>query len=160
MVEFWSVGKEHNGIYSALIEKYTSLCSRYHKLQIVYLSRSSKGKALKADEQKRKEATEITQRLGQYKTRPYLVLLDENGREYRSVIFANQMNHLLTHKSQNRLVFLAGGAYGFDQEIYDIADENLALSKMTFPHDLVRVIFLEQLYRAFTILNNEKYHNE
>jgi len=86
-------------------------------------------------------------------------LLDEHGREYTSVEMSQFIEKQLM-MSPKSIAFVVGGPFGFSQPVRDMADGQIALSKMTFPHDLVRVIFLEQLYRAFTILKNEKYHHE
>jgi 23S rRNA (pseudouridine1915-N3)-methyltransferase len=86
-------------------------------------------------------------------------LLDEKGREYTSVELSAFIEKQLNMGPKN-IAFVVGGPFGFSQPVRDLADGEIALSKMTFPHDLVRVIFLEQLYRAFTILKNEKYHHE
>lgn len=86
-------------------------------------------------------------------------LLDEKGREYTSMELSQFIEKQL-NMSPKSIAFVVGGPFGFTQAVRDIADGTIALSKMTFPHDLVRVIFLEQLYRAFTILKNEKYHHE
>lgn len=87
-----------------------------------------------------------------------LILLDETGKELTSKAFADLLSHHQNIASKS-LVFLVGGAYGFSEEVYKRANLKIALSKMTFPHQLVRIIFLEQLYRAFTILKGEKYHH-
>ena len=87
-----------------------------------------------------------------------LVLLDEKGKEFSSVEFAKSISNQQNISTKN-LVFVIGGAYGFSEEVYKRANLKMALSKMTFPHQLVRVLFLEQLYRAFTILKGEKYHH-
>lgn len=86
-------------------------------------------------------------------------LLDEKGKEYTSVELAAFMEKQL-NMGPKSIAFVVGGPFGFTQPVRDLADGTIALSKMTFPHDLVRTIFLEQLYRAFTILKNEKYHHE
>ena len=87
-----------------------------------------------------------------------VVLLDERGEERRSIDFAAWLQKkMITAK---RLVFVIGGPFGFSQEVYNRADEMISLSKMTFSHQMVRVIFTEQLYRACTIIKNEKYHHE
>ncbi len=88
-----------------------------------------------------------------------IFLLDEHGREYTSVGMSQFIEKQLM-MSPKSLAFVVGGPFGFTPAVRDMADGQIALSKMTFPHDLVRVIFLEQLYRAFTILKNEKYHHE
>ncbi len=86
-------------------------------------------------------------------------LLDEKGAEYGSAEFAGFIEKQI-NASIKSAAFVVGGPFGFSPEVRELADASIALSKMTFPHDLVRVIFLEQLYRAFTILRNEKYHHE
>jgi 23S rRNA (pseudouridine1915-N3)-methyltransferase len=96
--------------------------------------------------------------LGQLKNSDYLILLDETGVEFTSVEFASQIAQL-QNKSIGSLVFVIGGAYGFHETVYHRANMKMALSKMTFTHQMVRLIFVEQLYRAFTILKNEKYHH-
>ena len=88
-----------------------------------------------------------------------VVLLDEGGREFRSVDFAAWLEERMSRGSRD-LVFVVGGAYGFSPEVYARADSRLSLSKMTFSHQMVRTIFAEQLYRAFTILRGEPYHHE
>ena len=86
-------------------------------------------------------------------------LLDEHGREHTSVEFSKFIEKQLNAGLQS-IAFAIGGPFGFAPEVRELADAEIALSKMTFPHDLVRLVFLEQLYRAFTILRNEKYHHE
>lgn len=88
-----------------------------------------------------------------------LILLDEHGREFRSVEFASFMEKKMTTSARD-VVFVIGGAYGFSQEVYDRSDSKISLSKMTFSHQMVRTIFVEQLYRAFTIIKGESYHHE
>ena len=88
----------------------------------------------------------------------YLILLDEKGNEFSSIEFAGHLQGLF-NKINSRIIFLAGGAFGFSHEIYGRANAKLALSKMTFTHDMVRIIFLEQLYRSLTILNNHPYQH-
>ena len=88
----------------------------------------------------------------------YLILLDEKGKEYTSHDYSTHLQKLF-QISASRLIFLAGGAYGFDETLYSRANQTLALSKMTFPHDLCRLIFLEQLYRVLTIAHNHPYQH-
>ncbi len=89
----------------------------------------------------------------------YVVLLDERGTQYRSVEFAQWIQKRL-NSGVKRVVFVVGGAFGFSDEIYERANGKISLSAMTFTHEFVRVVFAEQIYRAFTILRNEPYHNE
>ena len=91
------------------------------------------------------------------KSSDYVVLLDERGKEYNSISFAEHLNAL--EGRVNHLVFVIGGPYGFSEEIYQRAQARISLSKLTFSHQLVRVIFMEQLYRAYTILKGEPYHH-
>jgi len=88
-----------------------------------------------------------------------VILLDEHGKEFRSVEFAAELEKKISRGGKD-LVFVIGGAYGFSSEVYRRADGKLSLSKMTFSHQLVRTIFAEQLYRAFTIMKGEPYHHE
>lgn len=88
-----------------------------------------------------------------------MILLDEHGKEYRSLEFADFIRDKMSHSGKD-LVFVIGGAYGFSEEVYSRADGKISLSKMTFSHQMVRTIFAEQLYRAFTIIKGEPYHHE
>jgi len=88
-----------------------------------------------------------------------VVLLDERGKEFTSLQFANYIEKK-THIINKKLIFIIGGPYGFSKKIHEIASEKISLSKMTFSHQIIRLIFVEQLYRAMTILNNEPYHHE
>ena len=88
-----------------------------------------------------------------------VVLLDEHGKEFRSIEFADWVERKM-HTVNKRLVFIIGGPYGFAPKVYEAAQEKISLSKMTFSHQMIRLIFVEQLYRAMTILNNNPYHHE
>jgi len=88
-----------------------------------------------------------------------IVLLDEKGKEFTSMQFSKWMQDKMNRGYKN-IIFLIGGAYGFSDEVYKAANEKIALSKMTFSHQMIRMLFTEQIYRAFTILNNEPYHHE
>ncbi|PID91200.1 MAG: 23S rRNA (pseudouridine(1915)-N(3))-methyltransferase RlmH [Bacteroidetes bacterium] len=105
-------------------------------------------------EVKEKEADQLLKRI---KGADYLVLLDEQGKEFDSIAFARHLNQLEGRVSN--LVFVIGGPYGFCDRVYARANEKIALSRLTFSHQLVRVLFMEQLYRAFTILKGEPYHH-
>ena len=89
----------------------------------------------------------------------YLVLLDEKGKEFTSMQFSTYLEKKM-HTVPKRLVFVVGGPYGFSEAVYKAASEKISLSKMTFSHQMIRLIFIEQIYRAMTILNNEPYHHE
>lgn len=112
--------------------------------------------ALSHDQIKVKEGALIMKEI---KPSDEVILLDEHGREYRSIEFASMIEEKLSRGSRD-IVFVIGGAYGFSQEVYDRANGKMSLSKMTFSHQMVRTIFVEQLYRAFTIMRGEPYHHE
>ena len=88
-----------------------------------------------------------------------MVLLDEHGKEFTSVAFSKYLEKK-THTVPKRLVFVVGGPYGFSEDVKNYSREKLSFSKMTFPHEMIRLFFVEQLYRAMTIQNNEPYHHE
>ena len=104
---------------------------------------------------RKREADSILKKVGE---KDFLVLLDEKGKEITSAGFSEILKHHQNISTKN-LVFVIGGAYGFSEEVYSRSNIKIALSQMTFPHQLVRVIFLEQMYRAFTISKGEKYHH-
>lgn len=113
-------------------------------------------KNLSEEQQKEKEGELILKNL---LAGDYLVLLDERGKDFSSLQFASYIEKK-THTVSKRLIFVIGGPYGFSKAVYDKAAEKISLSKMTFSHQMIRLVFVEQLYRAMTILNNEPYHHE
>ena len=113
-------------------------------------------KSLSADQQKQQEGELI---LKQMQAGDHVVLLDEHGKEFRSVEFSSYMEQKMQTVNK-RLVFVIGGPYGFSPDVYAKANEKISLSKMTFSHQMVRLIFVEQLYRAMTIMRGEPYHHE
>lgn len=110
---------------------------------------------LSADEIKTSEGQKI---LNAMTPSDFVILLDENGRSLSSVDFASDIQKLMNSGRKN-IFFVIGGPYGFSKKVYERANDKISLSPMTFSHQIVRLIFLEQLYRAFTILNNEPYHH-
>lgn len=119
-------------------------------------SRIENTKSLTPEQQKEKEGELIAKAL---QPGDVVVLLDEHGKEMRSVEFARWMEKKLVNVNK-RLVFIIGGPYGFSQKVYDAAHEKISMSKMTFSHQMIRLIFVEQIYRAMTILNGGPYHHE
>ena len=113
-------------------------------------------KSLSAEQQKEKEGELIIKSL---QPGDVVVLLDEHGKEFRSIEFANWMERKM-HTVNKRLVFIIGGPYGFSPDIYALAREKVSLSRMTFSHQMVRLFFVEQYYRAMTIIKGEPYHHE
>jgi 23S rRNA (pseudouridine1915-N3)-methyltransferase len=135
---------------------YADRISRYVLFEKIVIKDIKNRKALDASQIKKNEGVEI---LSKMQPGDYVVLLDDKGREFNSISFANYMEAKLNTTSK-RMVFVIGGAYGFSEEVYQRANEKISLSKMTFSHQIIRVIFLEQLYRAFSILKGEPYHHE
>ena len=135
---------------------YVSRLKHYVPFELVEIPELKNVSALSRDQIKQREGELI---LKAVKPSDELILLDERGKEYRSVEFAAMLGEKLSRSSRD-IIFSVGGAYGFSPEVYSRADSKLSLSKMTCSHQLVRTIFAEQLYRAFTILKGEPYHHE
>ena len=138
-----------------LCEEYTKRLKHYTDFEIEILSLPKKKRFASESEQKTEEGKILLQKL---KPSDVVVLLDERGREMTSEAFAKQIEKYQLQATK-QLVFIVGGAYGVSREVFDRANMTMALSKMTFSHQMVRVIFVEQLYRAFTILKGESYHH-
>lgn len=149
-------GKTTSAFVSEGFGDYEKRIGRYLRFETVIIPELKNTKNLSFAEQKEKEAD---LQLKAIEKSDFVVLLDEKGKEFSSVAFSvflkNRMN-----ASTKSLAFLIGGPYGFSDRIYAVANEKISLSQMTFSHQLVRILFAEQLYRAFTILNNEPYHHE
>ena len=149
-------GKTIDKNVSELAALYSGRISKYCTFEILTLQDIRNTKNMPVEEQKRKEGEKIIQCLN---SDDHVVLLDEHGKEYRTIDFAVWLDKLIM-LSKKRVVFIIGGPWGFSDEVYRRADQKLSLSRMTFPHQLVRLLFLEQLYRAFTIIKGEPYHHE
>lgn len=140
----------------ALVSMYTKRLNHYVRFAITTIADVRNTKKLSEAEQKRLEGEAILKLIFES---DHLMLLDEHGLELRSIEFADMLQRRMLSGTK-RLVFVIGGPYGFSDAIYQRANSKLSLSKMTFSHQIVRAIFTEQLYRAFTILKNEPYHHE
>ena len=154
-IELWAVGKTRISWVREAENDYLKRCRRFAQPDMVILppEKSSDPKRIVTN-----ESTRILDRLGRSE-RAYTILLDEKGTAYTSAGFASMLQNV--HERQGgRVRFLIGGAYGVSDEVKSAVDVKMALSKMTFPHEFVRIVFLEQLYRAFTILRGESYHHE
>lgn len=134
-----AIGKTQGKEFAESIADYSRRISRYAQFEFVDTSEEKLAKTLEKFDR--------------------VFLLDEKGREYASIEFSGFLEKQL-NAGVKSICFVIGGPFGFSDEVRAVSDGNVALSKMTFPHDLCRVIFLEQLYRAFSILRNEKYHHE
>lgn len=148
------VGKTTDARLETLITEYTNRLKHYLTFEVrVIPELSGKGK-ISMDIQKRQEGELILKAVGN----TYTILLDEHGREYRSLDFAAHLQKLMS--SGRDVTFVVGGPYGFSKDVYDRADGLISLSQMTFSHQMIRLLFVEQIYRAMTILRNEPYHHE
>ncbi|WP_334167200.1 23S rRNA (pseudouridine(1915)-N(3))-methyltransferase RlmH [Phocaeicola paurosaccharolyticus] len=150
------VGRTVDSNYISLIDDYIGRLKHYTSFDMEVIPELKNTKSLSNEVQKEKEADLILKAVQPGDT---VVLLDEHGKEFRSIEFSQWIEKKMNVVNK-RAVFIIGGPYGFSQRIYDIASEKISLSKMTFSHQMIRLIFVEQLYRAFSILNNSPYHHE
>ena len=150
------IGKTDEDYIFDGLQKYKNLLKHYINFEYEEIPDLKNRKILSRDQQKKRESDIIFSRL---KMDDKVVLLDEKGVSFRSVEFSKYLQKKM-NSGIKRLVFLVGGPYGFDKSIYDKHQDKLSLSRMTFSHQMVRLFFCEQLYRAMTILKNEPYHHE
>lgn len=148
------VGKTTNKHFIAAINDYLERIGHYMPFSVTVIPELRNAKSL-SQQQKDKEGEAILRLLQPSDT---VVLLDERGKEPRSIELADWLQR--QQQTARRLVFIIGGPYGFSQQVYSRADSMLSLSRMTFSHQMVRLIFVEQLYRACTIIKGEPYHHE
>lgn len=149
------VGRTVSKHFSTLIDDYRERIGHYMPFSITVIPELKNTKSLSEEQQKNSEGELILKQLQPSDT---VVLLDEHGQEPRSVELAAWLEK--KQVSARRLVFVIGGPYGFSTAVYNRANEKLSLSKLTFSHQMVRLIFVEQLYRACTIIKGEPYHHE
>ncbi len=150
------IGKTDDKNFVQLVDTYKNRLKHYIKFDIEQIDDIKNSKNLSEQQQKEKEGELILTKLS---TTDFVILLDENGKDYTSIAFANFLQQKM-NAGIKRLVFIVGGPYGFSEKIYNRANQKISLSKMTFSHQMVRIFFVEQLYRGFTILNNEPYHHQ
>ncbi len=153
-VELWLTGKNFKEI-EPLVSKYELRIKKYIPFQIEILPDSKNTEGSEAERIKKAEAEMVLKKL--YPV-DYLILLDERGKQQNSIHFSETLQNLM-NRGMKRVIFLVGGAYGFHESVYERKNDMRSLSDMTFSHQIIRVMFLEQLFRAFTILNNEPYHH-
>ena len=154
-IELIVVGKTADARLSALIDDYLSRIAHYSSFEMITVMERRNTKSISREQQKRDEGAAVLRRLQQSDS---VVLLDEHGTEMSSTELARYIEKL--QSTARRLVFVVGGPYGFCDEMHARADDKLSLSRLTFSHQMVRLIFVEQLYRAFTIIKGEPYHHE
>lgn len=151
-----AIGKTDEDYLITGIKKYVGRLGHYVSFELKEIPDIRNRKTLNEEQQKKAESFLL---LSQMQPGDYVVLLDENGSHYTSVAFSEQLEKLMA-SGVKRIVFVIGGPYGFAPEVYAKANAKIALSPMTFSHQMVRLIFVEQLYRAFSILKGEPYHHQ
>lgn len=154
-ISFWSIGKAHEGYVKSGIDDFTKRLSNYFPVQWNIIPVPKNAGLLSETDLKKREAAIV---LGLLKEDDYLVALDERGKSLTSEGLANLLQQR-ANESTRHLVFLIGGAFGLDEAVLKAAKLKWSLSDLTFPHQLVRLVLAEQVYRACTILRNEKYHH-
>lgn len=150
------VGKTVEKHFNIGIDDYVSRIKHYAPFEITVVPDLKNTKNMTFEQQKEKEADLILAQLQQGDT---VILLDENGKEFKSLQFSEWIEKKM-NTSPKRLVFVIGGPYGFAPRVYERAHDKISLSRMTFSHQMVRLVFVEQLYRAFNILKGGSYHHE
>ena len=149
------VGKTQNKIFKVGIDDYVNRIEHYMPFSLTTIPELKNTKSLSEDQQKQKEGELILKEIQPSDT---VVLLDEYGAEFRSIEYAKWLKQ--KQNTARRLVFVIGGPYGISPDVYARANDKISLSRMTFSHQMVRLIFTEQLYRACTIIKGEPYHHE
>ena len=155
IIELWCIGKTSFSFVQSGLGEFENRLKHYCQFKTVIIEGVKTGRNDTPDIVAEKEGNVILKKIDD---KDHLILLDERGEAMNSIEFAGFIENKML-MSYKKLIFLVGGAYGFSDKIYRRANEKISLSKMTFSHQLIRLIFAEQLYRAFTIVRNEKYHN-
>ena len=150
------VGKTNSKFLLEGENEYENRLNHYCNFEQLIISDIKNGNKLTSNDLKNKEGNFILSKIDKS---DLIILLDDKGKQYSSVDFSKFLQNKMLN-SIKRLVFIVGGAYGFSDEVYDRANSKISLSKMTFSHQMIRLIFKEQLYRAYTILKGEKYHHD
>lgn len=158
-IKLLCIGKIKEKSLKELINEYSKRLSKYSKLEIIELDdeKIPQNSSTSIEEQiKKAESNKIIEKLKKYPNSE-VILLDLNGKEYTSEEFADKINDIQTY-SNSSIIFVIGGSLGMSKELLAFSNNKICFSKMTFPHQLIRLFLLEQIYRAFKILNNETYH--
>ena len=154
-IHFWSVGKAHESYVKEGVEMFTKRISHYYPLEWKIFASAKNAASSTEDQIKKNEAIQL---LNTIHPDDILVALDENGKQWKSTELAAIIQEKATSSTKN-LIFLIGGAYGLHETILNRCNYKWGLSKLVFPHQLVRLMLSEQVYRACTIIRNEKYHH-
>ncbi|MDC1226320.1 23S rRNA (pseudouridine(1915)-N(3))-methyltransferase RlmH [Algibacter sp.] len=155
-IKLITIGKTDNKQLTSLIDDYIKRLGYYIKFSLDIIPDIKNSKNLSEVQQKQKEGELILKKIS---TTDTLILLDENGKQLDSVDFSSYLQKHM-NSGIKQLVFVIGGPYGFSKDVYKKSNGKLSLSKMTFSHQMIRLFFIEQLYRGFTILRNEPYHHK
>lgn len=155
-IKLIAIGKTDEAYLEEGIDKYLKRLKHYLPVEVIIIPNIKQGGKFTADNLKEAEGKLILQKV---QDGDHLVLLDEKGKTFTSTEYANFLQKKLNSVSSN-LIFVIGGAFGFSPTVYARANEQISLSKMTFSHQMIRLFFVEQLYRGFTILKGEKYHHD
>lgn len=155
-IELVVVGKTSIGYLKQGIDEYIKRLKHYVPFEIRYIDDIRNTKNISEEQQKQIEGTKILSLLDKS---DYVVLLDEHGKEYTSIEYSKYIQKRMLSGAK-KVIFVIGGPYGFSQDVYSRANDKISFSKMTFNHEMIRLIFTEQLYRAYTIINHEPYHHE
>lgn len=155
-IKLIAIGKTDDKNLQGLIDEYLKRLSFYIKFEMELIPDIKNVKNLSETQQKEKEGELILSKLS---PTDYLILLDENGKTFSSLEFSNELQKKM-NAGIKTLVYVIGGPYGFSETVYQKAQQKISLSKMTFSHQMVRLFFIEQVYRGFTILRNEPYHHQ
>lgn len=150
------VGKTLKGFINDGVEEYVKRLKHYTNFSIEVIADVKNSASFSSQQLQKQEALLIEKHIN---SEDCVIILDEHGKQYKSMEFANMLQQKM-NTSIKSIVFVVGGAYGFAEDIKKKYNNKISLSTMTFSHQMVRLFFVEQLYRAFTILNNEPYHNE
>ena len=151
----WVIGKTNNNWLSQMLDDYKKRIQKYQRFEILIIPDLKNKVNLSKSVQKKKEGELVMDRLNES---DHLIVLDKDGTQMDSLLFSKFIS-TKRMGSQKRLIFLIGGAYGIADSVYKRANEKISFSKLTFSHQMIRLFFLEQLYRANSILKNEPYHN-
>lgn len=154
-IKLLCIGKTDQKELDALINEYQKRISFYVKFEMIYLQDIKNRKVLSIEQQKSQEGVLL---LKTFQEADFVVVLDEKGAEFSSIQFSDFLSKKMLSGLKN-LVFVIGGPYGFSKDVYARANQKISISKMTFSHQMIRLIFVEQVYRGFSILGNEPYHH-
>jgi 23S rRNA (pseudouridine1915-N3)-methyltransferase len=155
-IKIVAIGKTHKTFLIEGENEYLKRLRKYLTVEKIEIPDLKNAKKLTQAQIKQQEGKLLISKIEPHSL---IVLLDDKGKEHTSMQFSKWIQDKMNRGYKN-VIFLIGGAYGFSDDVYKLANEKIALSKMTFSHQMIRMLFTEQIYRAFTILNNEPYHHE